>query len=884
MDRHIALHDRLAPQTRCELVVRGLFHAVHFVIVHFGKVLFALLYHHVAGGAGTVSSARMFQMKAEIHGDVEQRLGKPMLFIRQFSVLELERLVRRQEGYFRHNPIVASEHYNRGVIRTICIAACGAASCLASLDLRQATIQLRPGATSIERKAAEMIAQEVEKRTQLRLLPAPGTTTSGPVVEIGRGSGPVDGFAFSTSPNGVLIRGNDDRGVIFGAGYFLRQLRMSRQRLEIAEGLNVATAPEIPIRGHQLGYRPKTNAYDGWSVPMWEQYIRELAIFGTNTIELIPPRSDDAPDSPHFPLPQMDMMTEMSRIAAEYGLDVSIWYPAMDPDYSNPRTVEFALGEWAEVFRRLPRIDAIFVPGGDPGHTEPKYLMALLEKQAASLRRYHPQAQVWVSPQSFDKAWLDEFIGILKTQPAWLTGVVYGPQVRGSIDDLRERVPRRYPLRLYPDITHSVHSEFPVPDWDFAFAATEGREGINPRPADEAAIFHRYVPASSGFVTYSEGCNDDVNKFVWSGLGWNPAASVADILRDYSRFFIGSEMADEFAQGLMALERNWRGPLATNGGVETRLEQFLDLERRATPRQKLNWRFQEALYRACYDAFLRRRLLTETEQEERVDSALRDAPRTGSLDAMAEAERILGTGMLTSETRGLRARVFELAEALFQSIHMQLSVPRYQAIAIGRGANLDAIDSALNNRVWLKNQFAQIRAVADEKGRLALISRILDWTNPGPGGFYDDLGDPAREPHLLRGESYEKDPDFLRSPLTGFGETPEQGARVSWFTHAETLGDTPLRMRYTDLDREAQYAVRVVYGGDTPKVPIRLVANGTIEIHGFRAKPAPIAPVEFDISRAATASGELTLEWTRPAGGDGNGRGVQVSEVWLIRK
>ena len=37
------------------------------------------------------------------------------------------------------------------------------------------------------------------------------------------------------------------------------------------------------MRGHQLGYRPKTNAYDAWSVPMWEQYIRELAIFGTNS-------------------------------------------------------------------------------------------------------------------------------------------------------------------------------------------------------------------------------------------------------------------------------------------------------------------------------------------------------------------------------------------------------------------------------------------------------------------------------------------------------------------------------------------------------------------------------------------------------------------------
>lgn len=756
------------------------------------------------------------------------------------------------------------------MIRKIALLLAAALPCLA-LDLRRAGIQIEPNAGATARKAAEMIAQEVEKRTQIRL--ERNQFSDAPVIRIGRGSGAADGFTVSTSAGGVEIRGNDDRGVIFGAGYFLRQLDMAKQRVTIADGVHVTSAPKLAIRGHQLGYRPKTNAYDGWSVPMWEQYIRELAVFGTNTIELIPPRSDDAPDSPHFPLPQMDMMVEMSRIAGEYGLDVSIWYPAMDPDYSDPKTVEFALNEWGNVFRQLPRIDAIFVPGGDPGHTEPKYLMALLEKQAASLRRYHPKAQVWISPQSFDKAWLDEFIGILQTQPSWLTGVVFGPQVRGSIVELRERVPKRYPIRFYPDITHSLHAEFPVPDWDYVFATTEGRESINPRPLDESAIFHRYSPYSSGFVTYSEGCNDDVNKFVWSGLGWNADANVVDLLRDYGKFFIGADMADSFANGLMALERNWRG-----GPTDITLQQFQALERAATPQQRLNWRFQEALYRAYYDDAVRRRQGFELAQEERAMDSLRAADRLGSLNAMDSAEREMAPAFPEP------GRVFELAEALFQSIHMQLSVPRYQAIAVDRGANLDAINFALNDGVWLRNQFAEIRALGEEKERLARIQQILHWADPGPGGFYDDLGDVRRQPHLVGELKYEEDPDFLKSPMMSFGRLPQQGWRVSWFTDAETLGDTPLRMHYADLDRTASYKVRVVYGGDSPKTQIRLMANGRFEIHPFREKPAPVAPVEFDIPQEATASGELTLEWTKPSGGGGNGRGVQVSEVWLIRR
>src|SRR5262249_15860215 len=188
----------------------------------------------------------------------------------------------------------------------------------------------------------------------------------------------------------------------------------------------------------------------------------------------------DDSDSPHFPRSQIDMMAGMSKICDEYGLDVWIWYPAMDEDYSNPKFVEFALKEWGEVFQKLPRVDAVFVPGGDPGHTQPRHLMALLEKETEVLHRYHPKPQMPAWPQSFPKEWMDEFVALMKTQPAWLTGVVHGPQLRLSLAELRAAIPERYPIRNYPDITHSRSCQFPVPDWDTAFAMTEGREVINP--------------------------------------------------------------------------------------------------------------------------------------------------------------------------------------------------------------------------------------------------------------------------------------------------------------------------------------------------------------------------------------------------------------------
>jgi hypothetical protein len=238
--------------------------------------------------------------------------------------------------------------------------------------------------------------------------------------------------------------------------------------------------------------------------------------------------------------------------------------------------------------------------------------------------------------------------------------------------------------------------------------------------------------------------------------------------------------------------------------------------------------------------------------------------------------------MRTAEAREYRARAFELAEALFQSIHMQLSVDRYKAISIDRGANLDTIDFALNNRVWLENRFAQIRALSSEPDRIAKIDEILNWTNPGPGGYYDSLGFVNQRPHLVMGESYAQDPDFLKSPLISTGSSPQRGWRTSSSADVEIIQDRPLRMRYTDLDPSAQYKVRITYGGDARRVAVRLTAN-SIEVHPFREKGATPEPVEFAIPQQATTSGTLTLEWTRTPGLGGNGRGTQVSEVWLIK-
>jgi hypothetical protein len=240
------------------------------------------------------------------------------------------------------------------VFFAVALSAGPASAAESVVDLTQAVIVTAPGLTGPEKKAVAMLADEAEKRVQFRWKQSENWPADPvPVIAIGQvaalqnlsntGGAKLAGSDAKPRPEGyqietvrgkdaavVWVAGNDARGVLFGVGHLLRTLRMEKRKVTLPAEFKVTTAPHYAVRGHQLGYRPKTNSYDGWNLALWEQYIRDLVIFGANSVELIPPRSDDDADSPHFPLPPMETMVGMSQLCADYGLDVWIWYPAME--------------------------------------------------------------------------------------------------------------------------------------------------------------------------------------------------------------------------------------------------------------------------------------------------------------------------------------------------------------------------------------------------------------------------------------------------------------------------------------------------------------------------------------------------------------------------
>lgn len=697
----------------------------------------------------------------------------------------------------------------------------------------------------------------------------------------------------STKPSAIII-GQDDRGLLFGIGHLLRKMNWSENQLLLTKAIEKSTSPTYSIRGHQLGYRPKTNSYDAFTVDQFDQYIRELALFGANSIEILPPRTDDDFSSRHMTLPAIDMIREQSRIADELDLDVWMWYPNMAKDYEDPETKRLELAERKKVFASIPRLDHLFVPGGDPGDLDPDILFQWLAEVAGLLREKHPQAKIWVSPQVFrpTEAWFDRFFYHINQRYDWIGGVVFGPWVKIPLPELRQLTDASIPIRRYPDITHSLSSQYPIPEWDLAMAMTLGRECINPRPIDQKTIHNSLDQYANGSLSYSEGTNDDVNKFIWTDQEWNPDTQVIETLRDYARFFFGPKWVDAAALGFLAEEKNLQGRLLTNSAIANTLAQWQDMEKRADAKLMGNFRFQMGLIRAYFDAYIQQKLLFETHQEQKARNVLNRCQTEGSLNSIKMATALLNEPMIDPYIDQLKQRCLELADSLFKSIGAQLTVSPHGA-APGRGNFIDNMDAVLNDAPWLLANLQEIKKESNEKQRIEKIENLLNRTNPGPGGFYDNFGQQESWKRVLKTTEWSQDPGGLYGPRVSFGvgligeewvhEIQAVGfggtaTPLSWMNQVTTLYNTPLIINYDQLNPEVSYTIKIAYTGRF-RAKMKLTTDDGHVIHDF-IKTGVNPLYEFELPASTYSDGNLVLHWTC---GEGE-RGAQVAEIWIVPK
>lgn len=282
---------------------------------------------------------------------------------------------------------------------------------------------------------------------------------------------------------------------------------------------------------------------------------------------------------------------------------------------------------------------------------------------------------------------------------------------------------------------------------------------------------------------------------------------------------------------------------------------------------------------------------------DKANAILAESSKIGAARAMDDAERILAEATTKPVSVELRTRICDLCEQLFHSIGLQTSVEKYYAIGEERGAVLDFVDLPLNNRWWLEDQFKAMRSgiipasfapfsdlaaatpgatPATEETKVKRLNQIATWEYPGPGSFYDAVGNIAKSPHVVRCDP-ENAPQLSEQPGPTFWwwDDGKSRARLTW-----QVTMWPTAVVYERPDPDAAYVVRSTGQG-----------QALLRINGERVEPAIDGRKmgefkEFPVPAKHLKSGRLILTWDLPTNEDHLNWRQQsrLAEVWLIKQ
>ncbi|MBE6811937.1 MAG: hypothetical protein E7523_03540 [Ruminococcaceae bacterium] len=727
--------------------------------------------------------------------------------------------------------------------------------------------------SEVEKKAALFFADEMENRSRFRPTFSENEKF-GIYFNIADRQKNTDDFEIECTDNSLIFTADRLRGLLFACAQFFKKAVFTQDSIQLIDYIDGTYSPDKNIRGHQLGYRTTPNTYDAWSYEQYDRYYRDMILMGCNTVEHIPYEKAVSRRNRLMRYDEEEFLVEASRMADEWDLDVSLWMPNCEDDQQT------AVERRDKLFARLPRLNVVFPPGGDPGELEPDELIERCRAFRTVLKKHHPDAQMWPSAQQPHgmPLWGEDFLTALQKYDDAIDGVITGPNRAFELDVLRKRLPSEYKIRLYPDITHNVRCEYPVhfdrDDWHYALTTCLSRECINPRPTEYSLVHKLTRGYVIGSVSYSEGINDDVNKFVWSSLDLNPDQSIRDILEDYARlFFVGTDSA-AVADAILALEKNWEGNPAENPHIETTLQLIIGLCNE-NPELSDNWRYNCLLFRACCDVLVRRRFLQETLQlKQATNEILR-----GNIET---AKDILEQPM--NETySALRRTIDSLAEKLFNQIGLQLNVEIYCADNPERGAVLDTIDLPITDRLWLLKKLNETEN-ADSEQRIDILQKLVKRNKVEKDEYYFSFA-----LHELHSLGVRQKPDFY---MNFQGDRP----------HINT-GDIPVCMfklydhfsfscKCAGFAPDADYVLQFSFKepANTMTRHHKVVANGiTIyegkQFGGYRNEtfekemlPAGYVAVCYDLPKEVFINGCLELEMTEPM------LGFQFSEFRITKK
>jgi hypothetical protein len=453
---------------------------------------------------------------------------------------------------------------------------------------------------------------------------------------------------------GVRIVGNDERGLVAGAGKFLRTSRYDQGGFTPGEWRGTSV-PTRQARGIYFATHFH-NFYHEAPVEDIQHYVEDLALWGLNELVVWYDAHHfngfEDPEAVKFRKRLHDIMAAAKRI----GMDVSLLvigneaygdspaelrasgggrgavYPcAVCP--SKPEGMKYilkVLGEefdWAADLK--PR--SVWIWPYDPGYCgcaecKPwgsKGFMKCVEEVGKLARQKMPGTKILLSTWYMDQAELTSVMKQLGERKNLVDGLVNegnilpGASGLGGVDQqpsgASPLLNHGLPVVGFPEI--SMHNTFP---W--------GGFGATPLTARAQAQWNAQKKGVDGGFPYSEGIYEDLTKIVYSQFYWNDQ-SAADTVKEYIAFEFSPDVVADVAGVIKTLEQNhhlrwWPGKLEgvklqmdwfpskgtkpqADPGAEEAYATMQRVDGLLTPQAKKAWRWRQLYLRALLDSELK---------------------------------------------------------------------------------------------------------------------------------------------------------------------------------------------------------------------------------------------------------------------------------------
>ncbi len=722
-------------------------------------------------------------------------------------------------------------------------------------------------------KAATFFAKEIKKRTG-KSLPVFEKAPAFPKIIFNTDENieNKDFFSVQQSEGQVIITAKTIRGLIFGYSLFLRKCTFENGVITLIKNISGDYSPQKEIRGHQAGYRTTPNTYDAWSYEQYFQYYLDLMAFGSNTIEHNGTKPKENFRNSLMKYDQEEFLVEASRLADFVDMDVSLWHA--NNDYE---TEEEALEVREKLYSSMPRLNIVFPPGGDPGELPADVFVDRCRKIQKVLTKYHPEAKMHPSAQAPHSImdWGKVFCEKLEDEPDEIDAVIMGPNHAFPIHELRKRIPEKYPMRFYPDITHNVRCEYPVnfleDDWHYALAATLSRESVNPRPTELRTLYRIFAPYTIGSVSYSEGVHDDLNKAVWSAFEWDCNTDLREAVLDYARFFMYGADEEKIADCIFLLEKNWQGAPEENPCIDTSYKMFCDLLN-DYPALSDNWRFLQLYFRACCDKLVKMRRAFELK-------LIKEAKEELKYHRVSSALEILNTPF-SFQYSLLRSEIDNVADKLFALIGLQLDVEHYCADSWERGATLETIDNNVTDRAFLKEKLEYALTLSQNE-MYAFIDRLISCRKCNEGEIYYSVA-----LHGLNTLGVRQEGEFY---MDVYADKPVSKELSMPMAMTKIYDHFSFKAKFGGFKADTDYTLKIAYKTDiNPEInDHRIIANGIMLYKGpqFGGRKDPafdremlvkgFESAEYVIPKNVFINGTLELEI------DEDIDGFKLCELWI---